>query len=123
MGMSHSVDLTLLHLSKTKIFNDLAMRKRKEVISAVESGSKKPEVTKTFPIPPCTVSTTLKNNEKIVEVVAMVARKQTTKDEFPKLEECLVMWLRQCRSLYILFGGQSICKGTQRSHCSQLCGQ
>ncbi|KAG8241920.1 hypothetical protein J6590_076289 [Homalodisca vitripennis] len=59
----------------------LSLSEKKEVIAAVESGKAKSEVAKTFQIPASTLSTILKNKQKIVEVSSVAGRKRTTKEK------------------------------------------
>ncbi|XP_046684859.1 tigger transposable element-derived protein 6-like [Homalodisca vitripennis] len=97
----------------------LSLSEKKEVIAAVESGKAKSEVAKTFQIPASTLSTIIKNKQKIVEVSSVAGRKRTTKGEYPRLEECLVTWLRQCRDKNVPVGG-SLLKEKAKAYAKEL---
>ncbi|KAK9758823.1 CENP-B N-terminal DNA-binding domain [Popillia japonica] len=71
----------------------------------VEEGEKKRDVAKEFKIPLSTLSTIIKHKEKINAAQTAGVRKRTTKGEFPRLEESLVIWLRQCRGQKVSISG------------------
>lgn len=89
-------------------YKALSIENKKKIIEAVESGEKKIIIAKKFDIPLSTLSTILKNRDKIVGTRTTGGRKRLTKGEFPHLEECLVTWIRQCRGQNIPVSGLSL---------------
>lgn len=83
----------------------LTIAEKKKLIEKVEEGEKKSDVAKEFKIPLSTLSTIIKHKEKINAVQTAGVRKRTTKGEFPRLEESLVIWLRQCRGQKVSISG------------------
>ncbi|GFT51391.1 uncharacterized protein TNCV_4955051 [Trichonephila clavipes] len=77
----------------------------KKVIESVEEGERKVDVAKAFEIPLSSLSTILKNKEKIFSASSSKVRKRVSKGNFPRLEQCLVSWMRQCRGQNIPTGG------------------
>ncbi|KAK9879877.1 hypothetical protein WA026_008379 [Henosepilachna vigintioctopunctata] len=76
----------------------LTIAEKKMLIEKVEEDEKKSDVAKEFKNTLSTISTIIKRNEEINAAQTGVVRKGTTKGEFPRLEESLDNWLRQCRS-------------------------
>ncbi|GFX47470.1 uncharacterized protein TNCV_618291 [Trichonephila clavipes] len=60
---------------------------------------------KAFEIPLSSLSTILKNKENIFSASSSRVRKRVSKGKFPRLEQCLVSWMRQCRGHNIPMGG------------------
>jgi hypothetical protein len=84
--------------SNSKKYKSLTILKKKQLIEAVERGNKKKtEVAKTFDFPLNTLSMILKDKNKIIAASSSGGRKRNSKGEHPKLEECLVQWVRQCK--------------------------
>lgn len=83
--------------SNSKKYKSLTISEKKLLIEAVERGDKKTDVAKTFDIPLSTLYTILKDKNNIITTSLSCGRKQNDKGEHPKLEECLVQWVRQCR--------------------------
>ena len=79
----------------------LTIAEKKKLIEKVEEGEKKSDVAKEFKIPLSTPSTIIKHKEKI----SAAQTQRTTKSEFPRLEESLVIWLRQCRGQKVSISG------------------
>lgn len=74
----------------------------------MESGSKKKDVAKTFGIPQSTLSTILKNKERVLQSRLHANRKRFRDGEFPGLEDCLVKFLGECRAQNIPVGGSML---------------
>jgi len=91
--------------SNSKKYKSLTISEKKQLIEAVERGDKKTEVTKTFNIPLSTLSTILKDKNKIITASSSGGRKRNSKGEHPRLEECLVQWVRQCRGQNVPVSG------------------
>lgn len=83
----------------------LTIAEKKKLIEKVEKGEKKSDVAKDFKIPFSTLSTIIKQKEKINAAQTAGVRKRTTKGEFPHLEESLIIWLRQCRGQKVSISG------------------
>ncbi|CAH0717073.1 unnamed protein product, partial [Brenthis ino] len=77
-----------------KKYKCLTIAEKKKLIDKVEEGEKKSDVAKEFKIPLSTLSTIIKHKEKIYAAQTAGVRKRTTstKGEFPRLEESLVIW-------------------------------
>lgn len=88
-----------------KKYKCLTIAEKKELIEKVEGGGKKSDVAKEFKIPLSTLSTIIKHKEKINATRSAGVRKRTTKGDFPRLEESLVIWLRQCRGQKVSISG------------------
>ncbi|GFW03156.1 tigger transposable element-derived protein 4 [Trichonephila clavipes] len=86
------------------------------VIESVEEGERKVDVAKAFEIPLSSLSTILKNKEKIFSASV---RKRISKGNFPRLEQCLVSWMRQCRGQNIPMGG-SLLKEKVKAFAKEL---
>jgi len=91
--------------SNSKKYKSLTISEKKQLIEAVERGDKKTEVAKTFDIPLSTLSTILKDKNKIITASSSGGRKRNSKGEHPRLEECLVQWVRQCRGQNVPVSG------------------
>ncbi|RZF35988.1 hypothetical protein LSTR_LSTR005401 [Laodelphax striatellus] len=83
----------------------LSISDKKRVIKAVEDGQPKKDVAKQFGILPSTLSMILKNKDRINASDSSVCKKRSRQGEFPRLEECLLKWIRQCRGQNIPIGG------------------
>ncbi|GFX06753.1 tigger transposable element-derived protein 4 [Trichonephila clavipes] len=93
---------------------------RSEVIESVEEGERKVDVAKAFEIPLSSLSTILKNKEKIFSTSSSRVRKRVSKGNFPRLEQqCLVSWMRQCRGQNIPMGG-SLLKEKPKTFAKEL---
>ncbi|GFY36229.1 transposon Tf2-11 polyprotein [Trichonephila clavipes] len=77
----------------------------RRVIESVEEGERKVNVAKAFEIPLSSLSTILKNKEKIFSASSSRVRKRVSKGNFPRLEQCLVSRMRQYRGQNIPLGG------------------
>ncbi|GFS53381.1 tigger transposable element-derived protein 6 [Trichonephila clavipes] len=85
----------------------------------VEEGERKVDVAKAFEIPLSSLSTILRNKEKIFNASLSGVRKRVSKGNFPRLEKCLVSWMRQCRGQNIPMGG-SLLKEKAKSFAKEL---
>ncbi|GFU71750.1 transposable element Tc1 transposase [Trichonephila clavipes] len=95
-------------------------RRLEAVISAkVEEGERKVDVAKAFEITLSSLSTILKNKEKIFSASSSRVRKRVSKANFPRLEQCLVSWMRQCRGQNIPMGG-SLLKEKAKAFAKEL---
>lgn len=83
----------------------LSISEKKRVIQAVEDGQLKKDVAKQFGILPSTLSMILKNKDRITGSALIASRKRSRQGEFPRLEECLLKWIRQCRGQNVPVGG------------------
>ncbi|GFT71785.1 tigger transposable element-derived protein 6 [Trichonephila clavipes] len=90
-----------------------------KVIESVEEGERKVNVAKAFEIPLSSLSTILKNKEKIFNASSSRVRKRVSKGNFPRLEQCLVSWMRQCRGQNIPIGG-SLLKEKAKAFAKEL---
>ncbi|GFV09557.1 uncharacterized protein TNCV_3159541 [Trichonephila clavipes] len=88
-----------------KKYKCLTISEKQKVIGSVEEGERKVDVAKAFEIPLSSLSTILKNKEKIFSASSSRVRKRVSKGNFPRLEQCLVSWMRQCRGQNIPMGG------------------
>ncbi|KAK9871700.1 hypothetical protein WA026_014152 [Henosepilachna vigintioctopunctata] len=79
-----------------KKYKCLTIAEKEKLIERVEEGEKKSDIAKEFKISLSTLSTIIKHKEKINAARAAGVRKRISKGEFPRLEESLVIWLRQC---------------------------
>lgn len=83
----------------------LSISEKKRVIQAVEEGQVKKDVAKQFGISPSTLSMILKKKDCIVGSALIANRKRSRQGEFPRLEDCLVKWIHQCRGQNVPVGG------------------
>ncbi|GFU73917.1 major centromere autoantigen B [Trichonephila clavipes] len=86
---------------------------RKKVIESVEEGERKVDIAKAFEIPLSSLSTILKNKEKIFSAFLSRVRKRVSKGNFPRLEQCLVSWMRQCQGQNIPMSGSLLKEKTK----------
>ncbi|GFT96850.1 uncharacterized protein TNCV_2123161 [Trichonephila clavipes] len=106
-------------MSSFKKYKCLTISEKKKVIESVEEGERKVDVAKAFKIPLSSLSTILKNKEKIFSASLSRVRKPVSKGNFPRLEQCLVSWLRQCRGQNIPMGG-SLLKEKAKAFAKEL---
>ncbi|GFV36928.1 tigger transposable element-derived protein 4 [Trichonephila clavipes] len=88
-----------------KRYTCLTISEKQKVIRSVEEGERKVDVAKAFEIPLSSLSTILMNKEKFFSASSNRVRKRVSKGNFPRLEQCLVSWMRQCRGQNIPMGG------------------
>ncbi|GFT08810.1 uncharacterized protein TNCV_663511 [Trichonephila clavipes] len=100
-------------------FSEATLLPLKKVIESVEEGERKVDVAKAFEIPLSSLSTILKNKEKIFSASSSRVRKRVSKGNFPRLEQCLVSWMRQCRGQNIPMGG-SLLKEKAKAFAKEL---
>ncbi|GFX01782.1 uncharacterized protein TNCV_1021851 [Trichonephila clavipes] len=106
-------------MSSFKKYKCLTISEKKKVIESVEEGERKVDVAKAFEIPLSSLSTILKNKEKIFSAFSSRGRKHVSKGNFPRLEQCLVSWMRQCRGQNIPMGG-SLLKEKSKAFAKEL---
>ncbi|GFT14842.1 tigger transposable element-derived protein 4 [Trichonephila clavipes] len=106
-------------MSSFKKYKCLTISEKKKVIESVEEGERKVDVAKAFEIPLSSLSTILKNKEKIFSASSSRVRKRVSKGNFPCLEQCLVSWMRQCRGQNIPMGG-SLLKEKAKAFAKEL---
>lgn len=84
----------------------LTIEKKLKVIEAVEAGGnkKKQDIAAEFNIPVSTLSTILKNKEKIRSSL-WLAVKRHRNPEFPDIEKCIYKWFVNCRGKNIPISG------------------
>ncbi|CAF4892051.1 unnamed protein product [Pieris macdunnoughi] len=83
----------------------LSISEKKRVIQAVEDGQYKKDVAKQFGILPSTLSMILKKKDYITGSAFIANRKRSRQGDFPRLEECLIKWIHQCRGQNLPIGG------------------
>ncbi|GFW68330.1 tigger transposable element-derived protein 4 [Trichonephila clavipes] len=105
-------------MSSFKKYKCLTISEKQNVIESVE-GERKVDVAKAFEIPLSSLSTILKNKEKICSASLSRVRKRISKGNFPRLEQCLVSWMRQCRGQNIPMGG-SLLKEKAKAFAKEL---
>lgn len=95
--------------SKPRIsYKTLTLAEKIAAIKEVEKGmKKKSEIAKEFGIPPNTLSTYLKNKEKILssESECSKGRKRLREPENPQLDSCVLKWFKQTRDKKIPVSG------------------
>ncbi|GFV33341.1 uncharacterized protein TNCV_1498611 [Trichonephila clavipes] len=91
----------------------------KKVIESVEEGERKVDVAKAFEIPLSSLSTILKNKANIFNASSSTVRKSVSTGNFPRLEQCLVSWMRQCGGQNISMGG-SLLKEKAKAFAKEL---
>ncbi|GFY18995.1 uncharacterized protein TNCV_3876831 [Trichonephila clavipes] len=74
-------------MSSFKKYKCLTISGKKKVIESVEEGERKVDVAKAFEIPLSSLSTILKNKEKIFCASSSRGRKRVSKGNFPCLEQ------------------------------------
>ncbi|GFX87026.1 uncharacterized protein TNCV_2636661 [Trichonephila clavipes] len=88
-------------------------------MESVEEGERKVDVAKAFEIPLSSLSTILKNKEKIFSASSSRVRKRVSKGNFPRLEQCLASLMRQCRGQNIPMSG-SLLKEKTKAFAKEL---
>lgn len=94
--------------SKPRVYKTLTMAEKIAAIKEVEKGTKKKsEIAKDFGIPPNTLSTYLKNKEKILncESEGVKGRKRLREPENPDVDQCVLKWFKQTRDKKIPVSG------------------
>ncbi|GFS70522.1 uncharacterized protein TNCV_2671421 [Trichonephila clavipes] len=91
----------------------LKISEKQKVMESVEEGERKVDVAKAFEIPLSSLSTILKNKEKIFSASSSRGRKRVSKGNFPRLEQCLASWMRQCRGQNIPMSGSLLKENTK----------
>ncbi|GFY15803.1 uncharacterized protein TNCV_1284481 [Trichonephila clavipes] len=102
MSTYHAKGTTCL-LYKVLVLKTIS--EKKKVIESVEEGERKVDVAKAFEILLSSLSTILKNKEKIFSASSSRVIKRVSKGNFPCLEQCLISWMSQCREQNIPMGG------------------
>ncbi|GFU19302.1 tigger transposable element-derived protein 6 [Trichonephila clavipes] len=102
-----------------KKYKCLTIYEKQKVIESVKEGERKVDVAKAFEIPLSSLSTILKNKEKTLSASSSRVRKRVSKGNFPRLEQCLVSWMRQCREQNIPMGG-SLLKEKAKAFAKEL---
>ncbi|GFW71465.1 tigger transposable element-derived protein 4 [Trichonephila clavipes] len=106
-------------MSSFKKYKCFTISEKQKVIESVEEGERKVDVAKAFEIPLSSLSTILKNKEKIFTAYSSRVRKRVSKGNFPRLEQCLVSWMRQCRGQNIPISG-SLLKEKAKTFAKEL---
>ncbi|GFY24478.1 uncharacterized protein TNCV_1015261 [Trichonephila clavipes] len=106
-------------MSSFKKYKCLTISEKQKVIESVEEGERKVDVAKAFEIPLSSLSTILRNKEKIFSASLSKVRKRVSEGNFPRLEQCLVSWMRQCRGQNISMGG-SLLKEKAKAFAKEL---
>ncbi|GFV21449.1 tigger transposable element-derived protein 4 [Trichonephila clavipes] len=106
-------------MSSFKKYKCLTISEKKKLIESVEEGERMVDVAKAFEIPLSSLSTILKNKEKIFSASSSRVRKRVSKGNFTCLEQCLVSWMRQCRGQNIPMGG-SLFKEKAKAFAKEL---
>lgn len=97
--------------TKSRTHKTLTLAEKVAVIKEVEKGvKKKSEIAKDFGIPPNTLSTYLKNKDKILSSAEEVdkGRKRLREPEHPNLDNCVLKWFKQARDKKIPLSGPLI---------------
>ncbi|GFU62244.1 tigger transposable element-derived protein 4 [Trichonephila clavipes] len=105
-------------MSSFKKYKCLTISEKQKAIDSVEEGERKVDVAKAFEISLSSLSTIL-NKEKIFSAFSSRVRKRVSKGNFPRLEQCLVSWMRQCRGQNIPMGG-SLLKEKAKAFAKEL---
>lgn len=95
--------------SKPRKYKTLTLAEKIAAIREVEKGlKKKSEIAKDFGIPQNSLSTYLKNKEKILsnESESGKDRKRMRPPENPDVDECVLKWFKQARDKKIPLSGQ-----------------
>ncbi|GFV48895.1 tigger transposable element-derived protein 4 [Trichonephila clavipes] len=106
-------------MSSFKKYKCLTISEKQKVIESVEEDERKVDVAKAFEIPLSSLSTILNSKEKIFSTSSSRVRKRFSKGNFPRLEQCLVSWTRQCRGQNIPMGG-SLLKEKPKAFAKEL---
>ncbi|GBM37682.1 Tigger transposable element-derived protein 4 [Araneus ventricosus] len=90
--------------------NVLTVKKKFEILEAVDKGGKKGQIAKDFKIPASTLSTIIKDREKIKKLFELKkgSMKEIRIAGYPDLEECLIKWFKQCRDCNLPIGGNEL---------------
>lgn len=97
-----------MSVTKPRIYKTLTLAEKIAAIKEVEKGAKKKsEIAKAFGIPPNTLSTFLKNKDKILacENKSVKGRKRLREPENPDLDQCVLKWFKQTRDKKIPISG------------------
>lgn len=79
-------------------YKTLTLAEKIAAIKEVEKGAKKKyEIAKSFGIPPNTLSTYLKNKDKILGSESVKNRKRLREPENPDVDQCVLKWFKQTR--------------------------
>lgn len=100
-----------MSLSKPQVYKTLTLAEKVAVISEVDKGlKKKSQIAKEFKIPATTLSTFLKNKDKILKSFNESAkdRKRVRGPENPDVDECVLKWFKQARDKQIPVSGPMI---------------
>lgn len=98
-------------ISKPRTYKTLTLTEKIAAIKEVEKGlKKKSEIAKEFGIPPNTLSTYLKNRDKIIGSASenIKGRKRLREPENPDLDNCVLKWFKQTRDKKIPVSGPLI---------------
>ncbi|GFX53907.1 uncharacterized protein TNCV_1598531 [Trichonephila clavipes] len=98
---------------------DVMDMRDRNIKCSVEEGERKVDVAKAFEILLSSLSTILKNKEKIFSASSSRVRKRVSKGNFPRLEQCLISWMRQYRGQNIAMGG-SLLKEKPKTFAKEL---
>ncbi|GFT94369.1 hypothetical protein TNCV_2391541 [Trichonephila clavipes] len=80
-------------MSSFKKYKCLTIFGKQNVIESVEESERKVDVAKAFEIKLSSLSTILKNKEKIFSASSSRVRKRVSEGNLPRLEQCLVSWM------------------------------
>ncbi|KAK9721222.1 CENP-B N-terminal DNA-binding domain [Popillia japonica] len=82
------------------------------IIGEVDSGAKKADVCRKYNLPPSSLSTLLKNKEKLIQSFPYNSkeRKRLKTTTFEDLDEVLLNWFKQQRNSNIPISGSSLWK-------------
>jgi hypothetical protein len=96
--------------------NSLTIEEKKLVLEAVDRGDKrKKEVAAQFKIPGSTLSTILKDRDKILSSPSNAKKvKRFRQAEHPELEKCLFTWFVQCREKQVPISGPVLQKKAEQ---------
>lgn len=94
--------------SHTKKYRCLSFEEKGMVVAAVEDGEKKKNVADRFGIPPLTLSTILKNKDKLPVGEHSRGKMRSRRVECPELEKSVLQWFQQCRQENIPISGPFI---------------
>ncbi|GFU06081.1 uncharacterized protein TNCV_4076541 [Trichonephila clavipes] len=121
-GITVNVDLSRESSDESsfKKYKCLTISEKQRVIESVEEGEKKIDVAIAFEIPLSSLSTILKNKEKIFSASSSRVRKRVSKGNFPRLEQYLVSWMRQCREQNLIPMGGSLLKEKSKAFTKEL---
>lgn len=99
-------------MSKRGVYNSLTLAKKVDAIREVERGIKKKcDIAKEYGILPNTLSTYLKNKQKIMDSWNLQdggARKRIRGGDYPEIDECVIKWIKQSRDSNVPLSGPLI---------------